>query len=159
MLLQNCVRKLTIDREPFSNIIHTSFQNINANKLKKFARANISLNLHDKNLTVVKDHLRKAAAKIRNKIKIEMNGRLFSLMVDGASRYNRSVLGISVQYILDGILKIRMLGLKELNESHTGIYLGAVVEECVEKYDSKITQAVSITTDNRYHQHSPELER
>lgn len=148
ILLQNCVRKVTIDQEPFNAILKSSFQNIIANKLKKFALANVSLNLRDKNLTVVKDHLHATAAKIRNKIKNELNGRLFSLMVDGASRNNRSVLGMSAQYIVNGTFKIRMLGLRELTESHTGDYLGAVVRECIENYDCEISQAISITTDN-----------
>lgn len=147
-LLQNCVRKVTIDHEPFTAILKTSFQNIITNKLKKFALANVPLNLRDKNLTVVKDHLHATAAKIRMKIKMELIGRLFSLMIDGASRKNRSVLGISVQYIINGELKIRMLGLKELTESHTGDYLGAVVRECIEDYDCEISQSISCTTDN-----------
>lgn len=148
VLLQNCVRKVTIDHEPFSAISKSSFQNIIANKLKKFALANVPLNLRDKNLTVVKGHLHTTAAKIRMKIKTELKGRLFSLMVDGASRNNRSVLGISAQFIINGKLKIRMLGLRELTESHTGDYLGAVVRECIEDYDCKISQSISCTTDN-----------
>lgn len=148
ILLQNCVRKVTIDHEPFSSILKSSFQNIIANKLQKFALANVPLNLRDKNLTVVKDHLHATATKIRMKIKTELIGRLFSLMVDGASRKNRQVLGISAQYISNGKLKIRMLGLKELTESHTGEYLAAVVRECIDEYDCEISQAISCTTDN-----------
>lgn len=148
VLLQNCVRKVTIDHEPFSAILKSSFQNIIANKLKKIALANVSLNLRDKNLTVVKDHIHKTATKIRMKIRTELIGRLFSLYVDGASRKNRSVLGIGAQYIINGKLKIRMLGLKELTESHTSGYLGAVVRECIEDYDCENSQMISCTTDN-----------
>lgn len=148
VLLQNCVRKVTVDQEPFTAICKSSFQNIIAGKLKKFALANAPLDLRDKNLTVVKNHIHKTATKIRNKIKIEMKGRLFSLLVDGASKNNRAVLGVSAQYILNGSLKIRMLGLKELSQSHTGDYMGSVVCECVEAYDCNISQAIGVTTDN-----------
>lgn len=132
----------------FTAILKSSFQNLIANKLNKFALANVSLDLRDKNLTVVKSHIHGTATKIRAKIKNEIKARLFSLMVDGASRNNRSALGVSAQYISNGSLKIRMLGLKELTQSHTGDYLGSVVRECVEQYDCNISQAIGVTTDN-----------
>lgn len=148
VLLQNCVRKVTIDQEPFTSILKSSFHNIIASKLKKFALANVPLDLRDKNLIVVKNHIHKTTTKICIKIKDQLKGRLFSLLVDGAFKHNRSVLGISVQYILNGSLKIRMLGLKELTQSHTGDYMGSVVRECVEEYDCNISQAIGVTTDN-----------
>lgn len=147
-LLQICVKKTTIDHEPFASILKESFQELISNKLQKLAEAGITLNLRNKNLTVVKDHLHSTANKIRNKIENEMKCRLVSLMVDGASKHNRSVLGISSQYILNGQLKIRMLALKELTESHTGDYLGSVVRNCFEHYNCDISQAIAITTDN-----------
>lgn len=41
-----------------------------------------------------------------------------------------------------------MLGLKELTQSHTAAYLGAVVRSCVEEYDCEMGQIISNTTDN-----------
>lgn len=147
-LLQICVKKTTIDHEPFASILKESFQELTSNKLQKFTDAGITLNLTNKNLTVVKDHIHSTANKIRSKIEDEMKCRLVSLMVDGASKHNRSVLGISAQYILNGQLKIRMLALKELTDSHTGDYLGSVVRNCFEHYNCDISQAIAVTTDN-----------
>lgn len=147
-LLQICVKKTTIDKEPFASILKVSFQELIANKLKKFTNAGIPLNLTNKNLTVVKDHIRATANKTRIKIKNETKGRLLSLMIDGASKHHRQVLGISAQYIYNGQLKIRMLGLKELTQSHTAVYLGAVVRSCIEEYNCEMGQIISNTTDN-----------
>lgn len=147
-LLQICVKKTTIDKEPFASILKTSFQELIAKKLKKFDDAGIPLNLTNKNLTVVKNHIQATANKIRIKLKSQMKGRLLSLMVDGASRHFLQVLGISVQYIYDGQLKIRMLGLKELTQSHTAAYLGEIVRSCIEEYECEIAQILSNTTDN-----------
>lgn len=147
-LLQICVKKTTVDKEPFASILKISFQELIAKKLKKFADAGIPLNLTNKNLTVVKEHIYATANKIRIKIINEMKGRLVSMMVDGASKHHRQVLGISVQYIINSQLKIRMLGLKELTQPHTATYLGAVVRFCIEEYDCEMGQIISNTTDN-----------
>lgn len=147
-LLQSCVKKTTIDHEPFAAILKSSFQEIIANKLKKFREAGIPLNLTDKNLMVVKEHIHKTADKIRKKMEKEMKGKLISLMADGASKHHLTVLGISAQYIHDKKLRIRMLGLKELTDSHTGIYLSSVVRECLREYGCETDQAIAVTTDN-----------
>lgn len=99
-------------------------------------------------MTVVKEHMNKTADKIRTKIEEEMKGKLIALMIDGASKHHRSVLGISAQYIHDKKLTIRMLGLKELVDSHTGIYLSSFVRECLREYACETDQAIAVTTDN-----------
>lgn len=147
-LLQSCVKKTTIDHESFSAILKASFQEIIANKLRKFQEAGIPLNLTDKNLMVVKEHIHKTADKIRKKIKEETKDKLISLSVDGASKHRRSVLGIGAQYIHDKKFTIRMLGLKELTDSHTGIYLSSVVRECLTEYGCEMDQVIAVTTDN-----------
>lgn len=147
-LLQNCVLTTTIDQQPFTAILKCGFQAIIASKLNKFEKAGISLNLTDPNLFVVKNHIARTAQKIREKIKNEMKDRFFSLMADAATKNNRSVLGISAQYIMDGNLKIRSLGVKELTKSHTGRYLSSVVRDCVKFFDCDVYQAISMTTDN-----------
>lgn len=147
-LLQSCVRMVTIDQEPFALLQKKGFSGIIANKLRKFAEAGIPLNLSDPNLTVVKDNIHKAAERIRSKIKNEMKGRFLSLMADGVTKRNRSFLGIGVQYVQNGSLKIRSLGLEKLDEAHTGKYLSDVIKKCVNEFGCDMRQAIGVTTDN-----------
>lgn len=147
-LLQSCVKKTTIDQEPFAAILKTGFQEIVASKLKKFEENNIRLNLTDSNLYVVKNHIKATAEKIRERIRIEMKDRLFSFLADAGSKNNRAVLGISVQYTVNGELKIRSLGVKQLTQSHTGEYLSLIVKDCLRKFGCDLNQAIAATADN-----------
>lgn len=147
-LLQSCVKKTTIDQEPFAAIHKKGFQEIIASKLKKFDEAGIGLNLTDPNLFVVKKHIKITAQKIREKLKIEMKDRLFTLLADAATKNNRSVLGMSAQYTVNGELKIRSLGIKQLTDSHTGEYLSLVVKDCLSKFGCDLHQAIAATADN-----------
>lgn len=97
-------------------------------------------------MSAVKNYIHDTAASIRNKIKNEMMDRFFSIMADGVTKNNRSLLGISAQYVLNGRLIIRSLGLKQLTESHTGEYLSNVIKDCVEKYDCRMNQGIGVTT-------------
>lgn len=147
-LLQSCVRMVTIDQEPFALLQKTGFTGVIANKLRKFAEAGIPLNLFDPNLTVVKNYIHKAADSIRTKIKNEMKDRFFSLLADGVTKRNRSFLGIGAQYVVNGNLKIRSLGLMKLDEAHTGKYLSDVIKKCIQEFGCDMHQVIGATTDN-----------
>lgn len=147
-LLQLCVEKVTINKEPFKNILKSAFQKLIAKKLDKLNAAGHSLNLTDKNLPEVKNHIRETASKIRDCIASEVKGRMISVMVDIASKFSRSVLGISIQYIKDGKHTIRTIVLIELTERHNADYIAELIYECLLSYKIEISQVVSLTTDN-----------
>lgn len=147
-LLQNCVEITTINKQPFSDLLNSGFQNIIRKKMLTLEASGYGLNLKCKNLTPVKNHIRETALKIRVKIAAEIKNRLFSLSADIVTKNNRSILGIFIQYISNGQLQNRCIGMKELHQRHTGKYLCDIVDDCVEGYGSKIDCIVSITTDN-----------
>lgn len=101
-LLQSLTRVTTIHQQPFNSLLKPGFQSIIGEKLRKLEQARIPLNL-DSNLSVVKNYIHDSAASVRNKIKNEMKNRFFSLLADGVTKNNRSLLGISVQYVLNGV--------------------------------------------------------
>ncbi|XP_055299909.1 uncharacterized protein LOC129567265 [Sitodiplosis mosellana] len=147
-LLQNCVEKVTINKEPFRNILKSAFQKLIAKKVCKLNAAGHALNLSNKNLPDVKSHLKATANKIRDRISSEVKGRMISVMVDIASKHSLSVLGISIQYIKDGSHVIRTIGLIELKERHTADYIADLIHSCLLSYQVEISQIVSLTTDN-----------
>lgn len=65
-------------------------------------------------------------------------------MVDAVTRNHR----ISIQYVFNDSLKIRSIGMIELVQSHTGIYLCQVIIERLKEYGINLQQIVVITTDN-----------
>lgn len=74
-------------------------------------------------------------------------GRL-AYLVDIVTRQRRSICGFSVQYILNGELKIRSIGMVELLESHTGKYIANVIIARLKEFGIELRQIITITTDN-----------
>ena len=66
---------------------------------------NIRINRHN-----IKIHVTDAARKVREFIKNEMTRKLISLKIDSASRHGRHIIGVNVQYEVDGEVAIRTLG-------------------------------------------------
>ena len=60
---------------------------------------------------------------------------------------DRSILGVNLQFINDGKVRLRTLAMKELKKNHIGFYLKTVLDEVIEQYGIKSNQIYSITTD------------
>nr|XP_029713643.1 uncharacterized protein LOC115257827 [Aedes albopictus] len=88
------------------------------------------------------------ANRIRQALAAEMKNRLLSVKVDSASRYNRHVLGINVQYVLDCKIVIRTLGMIEVKERQTAAFLKTKILEVLQSYGVNVDQIFSITVDN-----------
>lgn len=63
------------------------------------------------NTVTMIDFLNNIAQRMREQISTEMKGRLISLKIDSASRQNRHILGINVQYAINDKVVIRTLGM------------------------------------------------
>lgn len=61
------------------------------------------------------------ASKIKSQISIDLKNRLFSLKIDEASRLNRSIVGINVQFIERNSIQIKTLAMVEMTEKHTAV--------------------------------------
>lgn len=147
-LLQNCLEIVAINGRPFSCLHDSGFQAAIQKTLEELRIKNQSLNLSEQNLTVVKEHLRKTANAVRNKIRDEVKGKILSLLIDAVTKNHRSILGVSIQYALGADLKVRSIGFIELVESHTGLYLAEVVIKRLEQYGIQLKQVFTVTTDN-----------
>lgn len=58
---------------------------------------------------------------LRKQIMEEIQGKLISIKVDAATRFNRSFLGINIQFMLNSGICLRTC--RELTECHTGSYI------------------------------------
>ncbi|XP_065320689.1 uncharacterized protein LOC135928222 [Gordionus sp. m RMFG-2023] len=100
------------------------------------------------NTRSVVDKIKYTASEIRLQIIHELKNKLISLKIDTATRYNKSILGINVQYIKDGQIQVRTLGMIELIKIHTGINLKEEIQTILKKYQIDLKQIYSITVDN-----------
>ncbi|KAH7937062.1 hypothetical protein HPB49_013441 [Dermacentor silvarum] len=73
---------------------------------------------------------------------------MFSLKIDCASRLDRALLGINVQYAVNGKLILQPLAMKELFDRHTAEHLTSQVKSTLSRYDLSVAQVYSVTTDN-----------
>lgn len=147
-LLQNIVEIVTVNGRPFKYIMDSGFKSIIQSKLDKLKAAGHGINLSNPNLPDVKQLLHEIGNEIRNKIKREVVGRALSLLVDIVTKNNRSIFGVSIQYIHNGKLFVRSIGMIELLQSHTAVYLADVICNRLKVYDIDLKQIITITTDN-----------
>lgn len=144
--LQFLIEMVSLNGRPFNVFLDSGFQGIIKKDLDKFSDAGCAINLSDKNFTEIKQHMHEMSEKIRVKIKEEVAARPLSLLVDIVTKNQRSIFGISVQFIIDGELKIRSLGMIELIESHTAVYLAEILCERLKVLGINLKQVFTITT-------------
>lgn len=147
-LLQNIVEMVALNGNPFTLIHQSGFQSILRKDLAKLDAGGFGLSLSHPNFPEVKAHMHCMAVKVRDKMKEEFRGRALSLLVDIVTKNHRSILGLSVQLLIDGKHIVRSIGMIELHQSHTAEYLADVLCTRLNLFDIHIEQIFTITTDN-----------
>lgn len=147
-LLQNLVEIVAVNGRPFKSLLDSGFQSLIHEDVKRLKMGGYGLNLKHPNLPQVKQKLHEMAVKVRDKIKNEVSGRALSLLVDIVTKQKRSIFGVSIQFIKAGKVRVRSIGMIELEESHTGIYLANVICDRLKWYGIDLKQILTVTTDN-----------
>ncbi|XP_040360142.1 uncharacterized protein LOC121048176 [Ixodes scapularis] len=141
-IMKSCVELVTRNGRPFRLVDDSGFRQIIDPVLKALgARRAITA-------ATVKDRVQEEAKSKREEISSSLRGRMFSLKIDCASRLDRALLGINVQYAENGRLVLQPLAMKELFDRHTGEHLRLQVKSTLSRYDLSISQVYSVTTDN-----------
>lgn len=146
--IQNCAEIIGINGRPFTALNDSGFRKIVENNLDELRQHDAGINMDDKNCTEIKQYIESVVVKLKNKIKIETKAKFVSLMVDIARKNDRSFLGLNVQYTIDDAVELKLLGMIELNQAHTSLYIKEVMQSCLRQYDISMDQVISITTDN-----------
>lgn len=147
-LLQILTEIIAIDHIPFNALLKPGFQKLLEEKVNRCIKAGAPVNVTDRNLRQLKDHLHNTSDKIKGKIKEEVGNKHVSVSSDIVSKNGRSVLGICIQYILSGVLKVRCIGMIELLQRHTGNYLCELIKARFEEFGWTLSRLVGLTTDN-----------
>lgn len=147
-LLQNLVEMVALNGRPFTIIHDSGFQAIIRETLQKLDAGGFGLSLSHPNFPEVKQHMHEMAEKVRDKLKEEFRGRALALLGDIVTKNQRSIFGFSVQLIIDGEHKVRSIGMIQLHQSHTAVYLADVLCNRLKFFEINLKQIFTITTDN-----------
>lgn len=145
-LLDICVEITTVNGRPFSIVNDSGFR-----KLLDIALAQVEKTTRNREYITcprVKDQMRSISAKIKNKIIEETKNRIISLQLDIATKHNRGILGVNIQYVNNSIVVVRALKMINLTKQHTGKNLASEVKLILEEFGLTLRQMYSITTDN-----------
>lgn len=140
-----CVKHVTTSGRPLISIYDDSFQELLKERLEKLKGTPHELNI---NLPLLKKFINESANKLRQRILKELEDKTVSLMLDIATRQNRSIFGISSQIILDGDIVIRTLGMERIKVKHTSQNLKTIVTDVGKRFGIKEKDVISITHDN-----------
>jgi hypothetical protein len=148
-LMEGCVEMVTKNGRPLSVVEDSGFRKIIdpiIHALKK--TPNEKTTPYSISRNKVREEVQIKAKALRETIKEEVKGRLVCLKLDCATRLNRSILGIGVQFFYNDQLVLRMLSMEELFERHYAITLKEHVTQVLSSYGIKVWQVFSSTSDN-----------
>ncbi|KAH7950301.1 hypothetical protein HPB49_022119 [Dermacentor silvarum] len=140
--MNSCVELVTRNGRPFRLIDDSGFRKIIDPVLKALsAKRAITAE-------TVKDKVQEQAKCKREEISQTLRKRMFSLKIDCASRLDRALLGINVQYAENGTPVLQPLPMKELFDRDTAEHLTSQVKSTMSRYDLSVAPVYGVTTDN-----------
>lgn len=145
-ILNLLVRHVTIHGRPFASINDGSFRELLAERMTRLRARG------PHKLTVNVDMLRKVilemAERVKEKIKQEASGKKVSIMMDIASKHHRSILGVSLQLIDQGEIKIRTIMMEKILKRHTAVNLAEMLKGLFNDYGIPLYNVFALTSDN-----------
>lgn len=140
-----CVEMVTKNGLPFNTMDGSGFAKILDPIIEALAAINQPLTI---NRNTIKAHVQTKADDIVRRIKEKLKGRMVSIMIDMATRQSRSILGISVQCMLNQKIVVLTLAMDHITSKHTGIEIKERLLAVLKKYEIQANQIFAITTDN-----------
>lgn len=147
-LIQNCAEIITVNGRVFAALNDSGFKKIISDKLNFLHENGYGCGLYAPDYTAVKEYIPFVVDQIQEKIKLEVKNKFVSLMIDSATKNNRSIVGLNVQFLIDDTITIRSIGMIHMNESQSGINLFAAVMKRLDLFGIKLNQLLAITSDN-----------
>lgn len=144
-IMDACAELITVHGLPLSVVEYPAFKRVLNPYVIALKMKGVHLSI---NKNSMKERIKNRTNEVKKIIRSETKNKMVSLMVDIATRYNRSVLGISISYMYGGQICIRTISLHVLKAAHTGSYVSNLLREILSDYNICLSQIVSITTDN-----------
>lgn len=138
-ILDGVVELVTVNGYPFSILESSGFIRAFSSVL---TGCGLVLNNHN-----IKNHIRERSVAVQNKIRSFKN-HLISLKLDCVTRLDRSFIGINMQIIDAGTIKIFNLCTMELTQRHTGENLKKMILKSLTKFEITADNIYTVTTDS-----------
>lgn len=138
-VLKECTNLIAVHGLPFQAMNYAAFQNL---------LSLIPNNAATISAQALKKNVQDSAAEARYKLAGELRDKMISLKVDIASLSTRSFFGVNAQYIKDGQVILRNLGVVEIFERHISEHLKELLIRTLLRFMIKNEQIYCITTDN-----------
>lgn len=139
------VEMVTLDGRPFVAVEDGGLRKITEPIFDALKKANFGFTM---NRHRILDDMDFYASKVKEYIKTEIRNKPISIMLDIATRYGLSVMGVSLQFVANGDVQVRHLSMMELKTSHSGPYVCTCLLEILRDFDIAKQYVFSITTDN-----------
>lgn len=139
------VEMCSVNMCSFHQMKNSGFSRIMAPIIRESRKCNIPLSTQPEALHEYSDF---EFSKMQNIVKDELQGKVFSIMVDATTTQNRSILGIAAQFIQNDKVVIRTLALRRLMEDPNAINLSNIIKTVLFEYGVNAACVYSITTDN-----------
>lgn len=144
-ILNACVDLVTINALPLRLVDFPAFRTILDPYRIALERKGIRMNIDRHKITRIIEH---RAVQLKHEITAEVKNKLICLMVDIASRFNRSILGINVAFIKDSVVIHRTIGMHALHMAHTANHICQIIIQNLKDYGLDLDNVFAITTDN-----------
>lgn len=144
--IQKCAEIVAINSNPFSILNQSGICGLLEDELAVLRACGYAEGLHPPHYHAVKRHIAHLRNEIQNDIKCEVQDKAVAVMVDTATNYDKSILGVTVQYMVEGEQKIRTIAMKDMTVAQTAQNLKMEIEERMETFG--VRNVVSFTTDN-----------
>lgn len=146
--MQKCVEIVAVNGNPFTMLSQSGVGGLLLDELEALRISGFGVGLGGPNYAAIKNHIKYLSGEIHEQIKLEVRGKFVSVMADSASKYTLSIMGISIQYMYEGELKIRSIGMINMTKPQTALHMMDVIFDRLQKYGINKNQLISFTTDN-----------
>lgn len=145
-ILNSFTEMFTLNGRPFSLLKDSGFSKIYkilVDQIQKNTKQKVHIDINK-----VKDHIEVTKKEMVEKLKNEVKNKPIALMMDIATKNNRTILGVNIQYVIGNRIVLRTLRMIRLDESHTAKHLADVVVKILAEFEISMDQLFSVTTDN-----------
>lgn len=147
-LIQNLTDIVTVNGRPFTHLSDSGVIGLMSTDLKALENGGYAIGLNAPKYPAVRSHINYLASKIIAEITSEVKGKLVSVLTDIGTKNRRDLLGVALQYLSNGRIIIRSIGMIQLTKSHTGELIKTEIFKCLEVFGVTSEQVISFTTDN-----------
>lgn len=145
-IVQDAVELVTVNGYPFALLSSTGMRGFIDSRIENLKQK--GFRLPSINRTSILQEIEQTSESIVNQIKQELNGKIISLMFDIATKSTLSVLGLNATFMVNDAVLFRTLGVIQINVRHNAINIADLIYDILRKFDIKLNQVFSITTDN-----------